>query len=66
MAHKDWFPLSQLRPRQRPISSQNKAIGVGDDMVNLVIALFLCGGRGISHVMETRLNKHAQAYKKHK
>ena len=26
-----WFPLSQLRPRQRPISSQNKAIGVKDD-----------------------------------
>ena len=27
---KAWFPLSQLRPRQRPISSQNKAISVKD------------------------------------
>ena len=26
-----WFPLSQLRPRQRPISSQNKATSVKDD-----------------------------------
>ena len=27
---KAWFPLSQLRPQQRPISSQNKAISVKD------------------------------------
>ena len=26
-----WFPLSQLRPQQRPISSLNKAISVKDD-----------------------------------
>ena len=30
-ARKAWFPLSQLRPRQRPISSQNKAICAKDD-----------------------------------
>ena len=28
---KAWFPLSQLRPRQGPFSSQNKAICVKDD-----------------------------------
>ena len=28
---KAWFPLRQLRPRQRPISSRNKAINVKDD-----------------------------------
>ena len=32
---KAWFPLSQLRPRQRPISSQNKAISVKDDCSTL-------------------------------
>ena len=32
---KTWFPLSQLPPRQRPISSQNKAIGVKDDCSTL-------------------------------
>ena len=31
IAVKAWFPLSQLRPRQRPISSQNKVISVKDD-----------------------------------
>ena len=30
-----WFPLSQLRPRQRPISSQNKAFSVKDDCSTL-------------------------------
>ena len=50
---KAWLPLSQLRPRQRPISSQNKAISVKDDCS---IALFLCRGRGICRVMETRPN----------
>ena len=30
-----WFPLSQLRPRQRPISSQNKAIRVKNDCSTL-------------------------------
>ena len=29
--YKAWFPLSRLRPRQRPISGQNKAINVKDD-----------------------------------
>ena len=29
--YKVWFPLSQLRPRQRPIQSENKAISVKDD-----------------------------------
>ena len=33
--HKAWFPLSQLRPRQRPISSQNKAINVKHDCSTL-------------------------------
>ena len=33
--HKAWFPLSQLRPRQRPISRQNKAISVKDDCSTL-------------------------------
>ena len=28
---KAWFPLSHLRPRQLPISSQNEAISVKDD-----------------------------------
>ena len=32
---KAWFPLSQLRPQQRPISSQNKAISVKDDCSTL-------------------------------
>ena len=32
---KAWFPLSQLRPRQRPFSSQNKAISVKDDCSTL-------------------------------
>ena len=32
---KAWFPLSQLRPRQRPILSQNKAISVKDDCSTL-------------------------------
>ena len=32
---KAWFPLSQLRPRQRPISSQNKAISMKDDCSTL-------------------------------
>ena len=32
---KAWFPLSQLRPRQRPISSQNKATSVKDDCSTL-------------------------------
>ena len=32
---KAWFPLSQLRPRQRPISSQNEAISVNDDCPTL-------------------------------
>ena len=32
---KAWFPLSQLRPRQRPISSKNKAISVKDDCSTL-------------------------------
>ena len=27
----DWFPLSQLRPRQRPVLSQNKAISMKND-----------------------------------
>ena len=34
-ALKAWFPLSKLRPRQRPISSQNKAISVKDDCSTL-------------------------------
>ena len=54
--YKAWFPLSQLRPRQRPISSQNKAISVKDDCSTVIIALFLC--RGICCVMETRLKIH--------
>ena len=32
---KAWFALSQLRPRQRPISSQNKAISVKDNCSTL-------------------------------
>ena len=28
---KTWFPLTQLRSQQLPISSQNKAISVKDD-----------------------------------
>ena len=28
---KAWFPLSQLRPRERPILSQNKAVSGKDD-----------------------------------
>ena len=32
---KAWFPLTQLRPRQRPISSKNKAIIVKDDCSTL-------------------------------
>ena len=35
VAIKAWFPLSQLQPRQRPISSQNKAISVKDDCSTL-------------------------------
>ena len=30
-----WFPLSQLRPQQRPISSKNKAISMKDDCSTL-------------------------------
>ena len=33
--HKAWFPLSQLRPRQRPVSSQNKVISLKDDCSTL-------------------------------
>ena len=33
--NKAWFPLSQLRPRQRPISSENKAISVKADCSTL-------------------------------
>ena len=32
---KAWFPLSQLRPRQRPISSKKKAISMKDDCSTL-------------------------------
>ena len=32
---KDGFPLSQLRPRQQPILSQNKAISVKNDCSTL-------------------------------
>ena len=48
--------LSQLRPRQRPISSQNKATSVKDDCSNLsfIIALFLRRGRGICRLIEAR------------
>ena len=38
---KAWFPLSQLQPRQRRISSQNKAICVKDDCSTLK-SLCLC------------------------
>ena len=55
---KAWF-LSQLRPRQRRISSRNKAISVKDDwwLLNLIIALFLCRGRGVCRVLETLLKR---------
>ena len=33
--HKAFFPLSQLRPRQRPILSQKKAISMKDDCSTL-------------------------------
>ena len=49
-----WFPLSQLRPRQQPISSQNKAISLKDDCLTFN-RFFLCRGRGICHPMGTRL-----------
>ena len=55
--NKAWFPSSQLRPQERPISGQNKAISVKDDRP---IALFLCRGRGICSVMETRPNSAMQ------
>ena len=62
--HNVWFPLSQLRPRQRPILSQNKAISVKDEgwPLNLIIALFLCRGRGICGVMETRPKQVTEYY----
>ena len=58
----DLQSLSQLRPRQRPISSQNKAISVKDDC-STMIALFLCRGRGICCVMETRPYEHPPTVK---
>ena len=39
--------LSQFRPRQRPILSQNKASSGKGDLLNDIIALFLCRGRGV-------------------
>ena len=44
---KAWFPFRQLRPRQRPISSQNKAIGMKDDCSTLWSLYFQCRGRGV-------------------
>ena len=35
VVRKAWFPLSQLRPRQRPILSENKPISVKDDSSTL-------------------------------
>ena len=41
---KAWFPLNRLRPRQQPISSQNKAISVKDDCIREVSFFTRRGG----------------------
>ena len=54
LKHLSLVSIKPIRSRQWPNLSQNKAISIKDDSsVSPVIALFLCCGGGICHVMET-------------
>ena len=54
---KAWFPLSQFRPRQRPILSQDKAISAKDDCSITESLCFLSRCRGVCCKWKPGLNK---------